>query len=109
MIRLVYMSIRWELLQLYLAILFTGSWYAMLRHVFIRTRSQNEPLRETLERCSVGTYICTTLKETGYIGPWFWMFAASLVLLIVTGFRCLSGEFINGSATAGGEYLWPIL
>jgi hypothetical protein len=102
-------SIRWEILQVYLLILFAGSWIAMVGHSFKQLKSGEETLRDYLERYSIRDYIGITRRETGSIGTWFWVFVVSFVLLLSVSVQCVCGDYYATGVKYDGDYLWPIL
>ena len=109
MLRSFDVSIRWEICQLYLLLLFVGSWVAMTWSIYKSKKSSEVSLRSFLDRCSVSDYIVSTRSVTGRIGIWFWVFVFSLLLFVVACIQVLCGNFTNAGVKFDGDYLWPIL
>lgn len=109
MLRSFDVSIRWEMCQLYLLLLFVGSWVAMTWSTYKSRKSSEEPLRSFLDRCSVSDYIVGTRSVSGRIGIWFWVFVISLLLFVGASIQVLCGDFTNAGVKVDGDYLWPIL
>lgn len=109
MLRSFDVSIRWEICQLYLLLIFVGSWVAMTWSAYKNRKSPEEPLRSFLDRCSVSGYVVGTRSVSGRIGIWFWVFVISLLLFVVASIQVLCGNFTNFGVKFDGDHLWPIL
>lgn len=103
-------SISLELVQVYLLLLFSGSWGAMIRHVYKRHRTAVISLRDFLDQYTVRRYIAVTRSDRGSIGPWFWIFSASsLLLLAVTLFRLFTDPGNPAGSGIQGDHYWPVI
>lgn len=102
-------SIRWEIFQLYLLLIFVGSWVAMAWSAYKSRNTSGESLRSFLDRYSVRDYVVGTRSVTGRIGIWFWVFVVSLLLFVVASIQVLCGNFTDAGVKLDGDHLWPIL
>ncbi|MDU0458472.1 MAG: hypothetical protein RW306_07015 [Geobacteraceae bacterium] len=102
-------SIRWEIFQLYLLLIFVGSWVAMAWNAYKSRNTSGETLRSFLDRYSVRDYVVGTRSLTGRIGIWFWVFVVSLLLFVVASIQVLCGNFTDAGVRFDGDHLWPVL
>ena len=108
MIRAVHLPVNRDLILVYLTILFAGAWVAMARHVYTRRRRKGISLAGFMASYSVRDYLVMT-RRSGSIGIWFWIFAASFVLIVIFGVLNVIDGGGSSAVIVDGNSLWPIL